>query len=268
MEQWEDQAIVLAARPHGESGAVVSLLTAEHGRHAGYVRGAYSSRMRGTLEPGNIVDARWQSRIADQLGSLSVELIKSPASRFLQDGRRLAALKSAAALCDAALPEREGHAGLYHGLLALFEVLEGDHWGPAYVMWEIALLRELGFSLDLKKCAGGGDASDLLYVSPKTGRAVSRAAGQIYKERLLLLPEFLRPLTQALSPGEREGLVKAEDERIKDETEDILLGLKLTGYFLEHWAFAHHTQGLPEARALLLARLSGEPGGRNAVAGV
>lgn len=238
MERWEDQGIVLSVRPHGENGAVVSLLTEQQGRHAGYIRGAHSSKMRGVLEAGNHVDAVWQSRVSDGLGSLTLELTRAPAARFLGDKIRLAALQSACALCDAALPEREVHAGLYHGLQALFDVLESEHWGPAYVMWEIALLRELGFSLDLTKCAGGGDASDLLYVSPKTGRAVSRAAGAIYKERLLLLPGFLRPSGTADDPDA-----------------DILLGLKLTGYFLEHWAFAHHTQGVPEARARLLTRV-------------
>lgn len=193
MELWKDQAIVLAARPHGENGAVVSLLTEGRGRHAGYLRGAHSSKNRGSLEPGNLVDAQWQSRVDNSLGTLTVELQKNAASRIMADALRLAALQAACALCDAALPEREGHPGLFHGLLALTDALETEVWGPAYVMWEIALLRELGFSLDLSKCAAGGDARSLMYVSPKTGRAVSEEAGRIYKERLLVLPRFLRP---------------------------------------------------------------------------
>ncbi len=230
METWQDQGIVLAVRPHGENGAIVSLLTEAQGRHAGYVRGAQGSRMRGTLEAGNIVDAHWQARNNEDLGSLKLELARSPAAHFMQDPLKLAALQSACALCDAALPEREGHPGLFHGLQALFETLDSDVWGPAYVMWEMAFLKELGFSLKLDGCAGGGDDRNLAYVSPKTGRAVSVEAGGPYKEKLLALPGFLKP-----DPSGGEG-------------EDILTGLKLTGYFLEHWAFTHHTKGVPEAR--------------------
>ncbi len=221
---------------HGESGAIVSLLTEHHGRHAGYVRGARSSRMRGVIEPGSMVDARWSSRVSDALGSLTLEQQRNPCATFMSDPLRLAAMQAACALCDEALPEREGHAGLYYGLGALFDVLEADIWGQAYVMWEIALLKELGFSLDFSTCAGGGDASDHCYVSPKTGRAVSCAAGAVYKDRLLSLPEFLKP-----SRGE------AGDE-------DILEGLRLTGYFLENWVFNHHTRGVPEARIMFQER--------------
>lgn len=239
MEQWQDQGIVLAARAHGENGAVVSLLTPGRGRHAGYVRGAHSTKMRGTLEPGNLVDANWSSRLSDSLGTLTLELSRSHSARFLSDAVRLAALQSACALCDAALPEREGHPGLFHGLLALFDVLESEVWGEAYVLWEIAFLKELGFSLELSKCAGGGDATDLAYISPKTGRAVSRVAGAPYKGKLLDLPLFL-------TPGGGGA-----------EAESVLNGLDMTGYFLEHWAFAHHTQGIPEARRRFRLRFEG-----------
>lgn len=230
MERFEDQGIVLAARAHGENGAIVSLLTPSHGRAAGYVRGAHSSKMRGTLELGNIVDVSWQARSEDQLGSFSLELVKNPASRFMADPLRLAALQSACALCDQALPEREGHAGLYFGLEALLGTLESEVWAAAYVMWEIALLKELGFSLKLDTCAGGGSADTLTYVSPKTGRAVSAEEGEPYKDRLLALPAFLKPQ----SGGGDEA--------------DILKGLKMTAYFLEHWVFVHHTKGVPESR--------------------
>jgi DNA repair protein RecO (recombination protein O) len=238
MERWEDQGIVLAVRPHGENGAIVSLLTEGRGRHAGYVRGAQGTRMRGSLEAGNLVDAGWQARVDGDLGSLSLELVRSPAAHIMQDALKLAALQSACALCDSALPEREGHPGLFHGLNALFEALQGEVWGAAYVMWEIAFLRELGFSLDFSKCAGGGDVKDLAYVSPKTGRAVSEAAGFIYKERLLKLPGFLRPVPQGV------------------DDPDVLTGLEMTAYFLEHWAYAHHSQGIPDARLRFQARFA------------
>lgn len=236
MEQWEDQGIVLAVRAHGENGAVVSLLTQDHGRYAGYMRGATSSKHRGTLELGNLVDARWQSRVSDNLGFYALELAQNAAAGFMQDSLRLGALQSACALCDAALPEREGHAGLFHGLRALMEALEGDVWAPAYVMWEIALLREMGFSLDLSRCAGGGDKDALAYMSPKTGRAVSSEAGEPYKDKLLPLPDFLRPGGSNCDKAE------------------ILTGLELTSYFLEHWAFAHHSHGIPQARLLFQER--------------
>lgn len=248
MEIWQDQGLVLAARPHGESGAIVSLLTENNGRHAGYVRGAHSSKMRGTLQVGSLVDVNWQSRAEGALGTFSLELSKSHAGHFMQEALKLAALQSACSLCDAALPEREGHAGLFYGLKTLFEILESDLWGPAYVMWEIALLGELGFRLELDKCAGGGDRSALVYVSPKTGRAVSEQAGAPYKEKLLSLPGFLRP-------GGGGG-----------EAEEVWAGLKLTGYFLEHWVFVHHTRGVPEARVIFQDRFEKTLGGAGILA--
>ena len=238
MERWQDQSIILAVRPHGEHGAVVSVLTAEHGRQAGYVRGAFSSKNRGTLEVGNIVDANWQARTSDSLGAFTFELSRSTAARIMQDSLKLGALQSACALCDQAVPEKEGHVGLYNGLLALLDILEGDVWAEGYVMWEIAFLKELGFSLDLSQCAGGGDSQALAYVSPKTGRAVSLEEGEPYKNKLLPLPKFLQP---------DGGLA---------ETGDILTGLQMTRFFLEHWVFVHHNRGLPEARERLGLRFA------------
>ncbi len=238
MEMWQDQGIVLSVRRHGENGAIVSLLTKGYGRHAGYVRGAQGKAMRGTLEAGNLVDANWQSRVAENLGSLSLELVYAPAARIMSDPLKLAALQAACALCDAALPEREAHAGLFHGLSALFETLETDVWGAAYVMWEIAFLKELGFSLDLSRCAGGSDSDDLIYVSPKTGRAVSREAGEAYKDRMLPLAAFLSPCGGG-----------ADEAAVMD-------GLAMCAHFLEHWAFAHHYSGIPEQRLLFTQRFA------------
>lgn len=237
MEQWQDKAIILGVRPHGENGAIVSLLTAENGRQAGYVRGASSSKNRGSMEVGSIVDANWQTRVEGSLGTLSVELIKSTAARIMNDPLKLSALQSACALCDQALPEKEGHPGLYQGLAAFFDILDSEIWGAAYIIWEIALLRELGFSLDLSRCAGGGDAKSLVYVSPKSGCAVSLAVGEPYKQRLLLLPKFL------CAKGGGDG-------------EDVLTGLQMTGHFLENWVFAHHRSGIPEARQRLHLRFA------------
>lgn len=235
MEQWEDQGIVLSVRRHGENGAVVGLLTLEHGRYSGYVRGGQGSRMRGTLELGNIVDARWQSRDSDSLGGYNLELVRNASVHVLDDPQRLAALQSVCGLCEAAMPEREVHSGLYHGSLALFDALRTEMWAAAYVMWEIAFLRELGFSLDLSACAGGGDGP-LGYVSPKTGRAVSFEAGEAYKDKLLPLPGFL------VGQGGVDDVAVAE-------------ALAMTGYFLEHWAFAQASGGMPEARRVFMERM-------------
>ena len=238
MEQWQDQGIVLAARRYAENGAIVSVLTEQYGRRAGFLHGAYSSRNRGAIEIGNTVDIEWKARTDENLGTFKFELQKCGAAGFLSDPLKLAALQSACALCDQSLPEREGHPGLYRGFVALLETFREDIWAAAYVIWEIALLKELGFSLDLTRCAAGGDSRTLAYVSPKTGRAVCYAAGEAYKSRLLDLPSFLKP-----NGG-------------PTEEEDIITGLKVTGYFLEHWAFAHHNHGIPEARRRLHLRFA------------
>ena len=230
MEYWRDQGIVLSARAHGENGAVVSLLTEGCGRHAGYVHGGQGSAKRAMLQPGVSVGAEWSSRLSENMGTYKLEQDGAPDAGILLDPLKLGALMSACALCDSALPERESHPALFYGLQALIAALDGEHWAPAYVMWEIAFLKELGFALDLTRCAGGGDPATLTHVSPKSGRAVSAAQAAPYKEKLLDLPHFLRP-----SGGGGEG-------------EDILTGLKMTGYFLEHWAFNHHTKGVPEPR--------------------
>lgn len=238
MERWQDQAIILSVRPHGESGAIVTVLTEEHGRCAGYMRGASSTKNRGTLEQGNIVDANWQARNSDSLGTFSLEPARCTAARIMHDPLKLAALQSACGLCDQALPEKEGHAGVYKGFLVLLDILESDVWAAGYVMWEIALLRELGFSLDLSKCAGGGDDNTLAYVSPKTGRAVSYAAGEPYKDKLLPLPGFLKA-----NGG-------------PDDAQDIITGLQMTRFFFEHWVFTHHSRGLPEGKIRLDLRFA------------
>jgi DNA repair protein RecO (recombination protein O) len=231
MEVWTDQGFVLSARPHGEGGAIVALLTQNHGRHAGYVHGAGSSKKRAMIEPGNLVSVEWRSRVEGQLGTWTIEQEQGMPPCVMDDPLRLGALLSACALCDSALPEREGHAGLFHGFQTMIEMMDQDAiWAAAYIYWEIALLKELGFGIDLSKCAGGGDCATLAYVSPKSGRAVSYAQGEPYKDRLLELPAFLKPNGGPVEP------------------EEIAKGLRMTGHFMEHWVFAHHTKGVPEAR--------------------
>lgn len=232
---WNDQGIVLSARPHGESSAVVHLLTREQGRHAGLVRGAWGKRARGVYLPGNLVAARWGGRLAEHLGTYTCELVESYAARVLDEPARLAALSSAAILSERALPEREPHAACFEGFLALLDALPGDHWAEAYVRWELALLAELGFGLDMTSCAGGGANDQLAYVSPKSGRAVSLAAGEPYRDRLLPLPGFL---------SGRGGGGQGE----------VAQGLALTGFFLERHVFGPDHQPLPAARRRLAER--------------
>ena len=224
---WNDQAIVLSVRPHGESSLLAMLMTREHGRHAGLVRGGASRRQRGTYQVGNEVSASWRARLADHLGTLTCELERSRAARLLDDRMRLTGLSSACAVVETLLPEREAHPLVHAGLTALLDALEtSDHWGEAYVRWELSLLAELGFGLHLDSCAATGTTDDLTYVSPRTGRAVSAEAGAPYRDRLLPLPGFLR--------GEGEGGAAA----IRD-------GLRLTGFFL---ARAVPAGSLPAAR--------------------
>ncbi len=234
---WMDDGIVLAARKHGETSAVVTLLTRGYGRHAGLVRGGAGKRLRGILQPGNGVRASWRARLAEHLGTMTVEPGTAYSAVALGDAKRLAALSSACALVDATLPEREPHAALYDGLLVLLSTLGDDEvWPSVYVRWELGLLAELGFGLDLGACAATGVTDDLTHVSPKSGRAVSAGAAAPYKERLLTLPGFL---------------LESGRGATADEIAD---GLKLTGYFLERHVFQHRDTHMPAARERLAAR--------------
>lgn len=235
--EWVDEGIILAVRKHGESSAVVSLLTGGHGRHAGLVRGGAGRGARGILQPGNGVAARWRARLAEHLGTLTCELTHAYAAAALDDADGLAALAAACAVAEAALPEREPCRAVYDGLTALLAAIEGGVWPAAYVRWELGLLAELGFGLDLGECAVTGRNDQLAYVSPKSGRAVSLAAGEPYKGRLLPLPSFLA--------GGGNGTATAE----------VADGLRLTGHFLERHVFAQAGRPMPAARRRLEARL-------------
>jgi len=237
---WSDEGYVLSVRRHGEAAAIVNLLTREHGRHAGLVRGGAGRRLRGVLQPGNLVAAEWRGRLAEHLGSYTVEGMRDHAAGLLSDGNRLAGLTAAAAVTEAALPEREAHLAVHDGFAALLAALaETPNWAAIYVRFELGLLAELGFGLDLSHCAATGSTEDLAYVSPRSARAVSREAAAPYKEKLLPLPAFLLP-----EAG--ENLAR----------QDILDGLKLTGYFLQSAVFAPHNQPLPMARERLVERIS------------
>lgn len=235
--EWTHDGIVLSARKHGETSSIVTLLTREKGRHLGLVRGGAGKRQRGVLQPGNRVHARWRARLPEHLGTLACELESAYAAALLDDRQRLAALSAACAVTDAALPEREPHAAVFDGLLMLLRALAGEAWPFVYVKWELELLAELGFGLDLSRCAATGINDQLVYVSPKSGRAVSAAAGEPYRNALLPLPAFLRDGGLGGTPGE------------------VVDGLRLTGYFLERHVFATVGKTMPAARRRLSERL-------------
>lgn len=234
---WSDHGIVLSARKHGESAAIVSLLTGLHGRHAGLVRGGAGRRARGVYQPGNRVTATWRARLAEHLGTYSCELSRAHAADHLHDPLRLLALAAACAVLDAGLPEREPHPVLFEGLDALLEGLGADGWAADYVRWEVVVLAELGFGLDFSACAATGVTEDLTFVSPRTGRAVCEAAAAPYRDRLLPLPDFL---------------VGAGGGGAALEAGDIYNGLKLTGHFLNAHVFAPDGRALPAVRTRLV----------------
>lgn len=235
--EWRDIGFVLAARRHGESAGIVELLTSERGRHAGLVRGGQSPRRRALLQPGNAVAALWRGRLPEHLGTIECELLEAHAARLLNDPDRLAALNAAVALLLTALPEREPHPDIHQAfgeLLAAFD--SAAAWAEAYVLWECRLLAALGFGLDLGRCAATGSNQDLAYVSPRSGRAVSREAGMPYHDKLLPLPEFLWRNTPA-APA------------------DIVAGLVLTRYFLLHHLLLPQGGKWPAARDHLAERM-------------
>ncbi|MBV9993709.1 MAG: DNA repair protein RecO [Caulobacteraceae bacterium] len=238
--EFEDDAFVLTARPHGETGAIVELLTRGHGKWAAHVAGAASRRMKPFVQPGARVLARYRARVAEQLGSARLEPEGEGPAALFDDALALAGLAAATAVAAGALPEREPHPGAFLALEALTETLASPQiWPAVYVRFEAGLLADLGFGLDLSRCAVSGSADDLVYVSPRTGRAVSAAAGDAYKDRLLALPPFLLSAQGGLAPG------------------DVGAGLQLTGHFLERTVFAPLNRPLPPARHWLVDRLAG-----------
>ena len=233
---WTDEAIVLSVRPHAETQAVVELLTRDHGRHLGLVYGGRSRQMRPILQPGNHVSVTWKARLADQLGFVTLELERAHASAAMERADALAALSSLTTLAHL-LPERDPHPSLYEVTQFVLGFLDDDSvWPALMVRWELALLDELGFGLDLATCAASGATTDLVYVSPRSGRAVSATAGEPYKDKLLALPGFLR--------GRRPGGPLAPD--------DLAQGFRLSGHFILTRIFAPLGQDMPAARTRMV----------------
>lgn len=235
--EWSDDAIVLSSRTHGETAMVLELLTRDHGRHLGLVHGGSSRRVKPALQPGNSVHVQWRARLEEHLGSFTCELARARAGELMDSRAALAGLNAFTAMTSAAMPEREGHAPVFLSGEILLEAMLGDdaaHWLPLYVRWEAGLLEALGFGLDLSECAATGVKTDLTYVSPRTGRAVSRDAAGIYASRLFRLPAYL---TDA----------RAEEPSL----EEIAAGLALTGHFLLERVLRPHGRDMPPARLRL-----------------
>ena len=235
---WSDEGIFLGAKPLGEANAVAELFTLGHGRHLGLVRGGRSRRLRPLLQPGNCLRVTWRARLSEHLGGFNLELIEAHAARVLDDAAALAAIGSLAGLARL-LPERDPHPALYAAALHVIGAFDAPRLWPALLArWELLLLQELGFGLDLGECAATGSDTELVYVSPRSGRAVSREAGQPYDAKLLKLPAFLR-----------------EDDAAAGES-DLLAGFALTGYFLERDVLAPHGLAMPKPRERLIGLLA------------
>jgi DNA repair protein RecO (recombination protein O) len=231
---WQDEGAILAMRPHGESAAIIEAFTARHGRHAGVVRGGASRKLAAILQPGSQVQVAWRARLEDHIGAFTVEPLRARAG-LLADRRALAGLNAVCALLRLSLPEREPHPVLYQSTIALMDDLEaGNDWPARYVRWEVSLLEELGFGLDLTACAVTGGTTDLAYVSPRTGRAVGRSAAGAWADRLLPLPACLTGQGSA-------------------NPEELAQGLAVTGHFLaRELAPVLNDRALPDARARLV----------------
>ena len=230
---WQDHGIVIARFKHGEASLVVKLLTETRGLHAGLVRGGTGRAARAVYQIGNRVAANWRARLPDHLGNYRAELVRSHAAELLDSRWPLAALGAAAALVEATLPEREPAGAVFEAFVTLLDRLTGPQWAVAYARFEVALLAALGFGLDLACCAVTGETEELAFVSPRTGRAVSRQAAGAYENRLFALPPFLIDRGESADPAE------------------IAAALRLTGHFLARQALAPAGCGMPSARTRL-----------------
>lgn len=230
--EWRDQGILLSARRHGENASIIEMFTPSMGRHVGVVRGGTSRKIAPILQPGAQLDVTWRARLQEHIGSFTVEPVRSRAAIAMGDRMALAGLNTVTALLSYCLPEREAYADLYERTLTLLDLLDHQEvWPLAYLQWELRLLEDMGYALDLNECAVTGATQGLKYVSPKSGRAVSEAGAGEWADRLLPLPNVLR------------GYMEADHGQIAQ-------GFVTTGYFLEaHLARDLGVKPLPEARA-------------------
>jgi DNA repair protein RecO (recombination protein O) len=236
--EWTEEGVVLGVKRHGEANAILELMTPGHGRHLGLVRGGAGSRLRPVLQPGNSVRATWRARLDEHLGNFAVEGLDLRAASFLAVPHALYGITHAAALCRL-LPERDPHPAVHARLLALIErLMDADAVAALMARFELDLLAELGFGLDLSSCAATGASDDLIYVSPKSGRAVSRRAGEPWRDKLLRLPSFLHAEAAPPSAG------------------DLVDGFALTGFFLARDVLAPRGIQWPQAREGFIAAVA------------
>lgn len=236
--QWTDEGIVIGVRRHGEASAILELMTREHGRHLGLVRGGFGTRMKPILQTGNSVSASWRARLDEHLGNYTVEAMRQRASNFFGAPHAIYGVTHLAALMRL-LPERDPHAELYEVFESILDRLEDPVVAaPLVARFELQMLTELGFGLDLEQCASTGTTTDLIYVSPKSGRAVSRSAGEPWADRMLRLPDFLR------------------DNDVAPAGHDLADGFALTGFFLARHVLEPRGQTLTDERAHFIAALT------------
>lgn len=235
--QWTDEGVVLGVKRHGETSGIVELMTRDHGRHLGLVRGAFSSRLKPILQPGNSVSATWRARLDEHLGNFSVEPTTLRVANFFVAPHAIYGVSHLSALMRL-LPERDPHENLYTALTDILDRLDNaGASAPLVVRFELQLLAELGFGLDLAQCAATGTSGDLIYVSPKSGRAVSRDAGEPWADKMLRLPAFLR----------------GDDTNAANR--DIADGFALTGFFLSRYVLEPRGLSLADERAHFIAAL-------------
>jgi DNA repair protein RecO (recombination protein O) len=236
--EWTDDGIVLGTRRHGEANAIVEVMTRGHGRHLGLVRGGGGSRQRPLLQPGNVVRVNWRARLDEHLGHYTIEPMRLHGASQLAASHVVYGVTHLAALCRL-LPERDPHPEVHDQLGVTLERLDDPvAAGAAMVRFELQMLAELGFGLDLVSCAATGAENDLGYVSPKSGRAVSRAAAEPWLDRLFRLPAFLSDAAEPLP-------------------EDIADGFALTGYFLSHRVLEPRGLAFADAREGFIAAVLG-----------
>lgn len=235
---WSDEAIIVGVRPHGETAAIAEVFSSNHGRWLGLVHGGRSRRSRPGLQIGNVVDVSWKGRLPEHLGTMTVELRRGYAGEAMSEPKTLTALTSMCALLHL-VAEREPHPNLYEVTQFVLGFLDApDVWPALIVRWELSLLDELGFGLDLSECAATGSNDQLIYVSPKSGRAVSASAGEPYKDRLLDLPSFLNRSQRGAVMGD-----------------DLMRGFELTGHFLQTRVLGPRERKMPTARERLITLL-------------
>jgi DNA repair protein RecO (recombination protein O) len=236
--QWTDEGIVIGVRRHGEASAILELMTREHGRHLGMVRGGFGTRMKPILQTGNTLSASWRARLDEHLGHYTVEPLHQRASNYFGSSHAIYGVTHLAALMRL-LPERDPHGELFGAFERILDRLEDAAWAaPMVARFELQILAELGFGLDLEECAATGETGDLIYVSPKSGRAVSRLAGAPYADRMFRLPAFLRDPDGVPANG------------------DLADGFALTGFFLQRHVLEPRGERLADERMHFIAALN------------